>query len=93
MLTIAAPLRHLAGSVYSACRESYRQIDLGEQVGVHPRLGAVDLLPIYPLSGDVTVEECGVLAKGTFVCPRVVDLESSDSVAGREPSRIRSYRL
>ncbi|XP_038064562.1 glutamate formimidoyltransferase-like [Patiria miniata] len=64
VLTIAAPLHHLSDSVYNACREAYGRIDLGDQHGVHPRLGAVDLLPIYPLSEDVSVGECGVIAKG-----------------------------
>lgn len=32
------------------------------QEGVHPCLGAVDLIPIYPLSG-VSVEECGAVAR------------------------------
>ncbi|XP_022092338.1 uncharacterized protein LOC110980206 [Acanthaster planci] len=63
VLTIAAPLKYLQDSIYNACREAYGQIDLGKQRGVHPRLGAVDLLPIYPLSRDVRVEECGVIAK------------------------------
>lgn len=32
------------------------------QEGIHPCLGAVDLIPIYPLSG-VGVEECGAVAR------------------------------
>ncbi|XP_071797469.1 glutamate formimidoyltransferase-like [Asterias amurensis] len=63
VLTIAAPLHHLSQSVYNACREAYRQVDMSKQCGGHPRLGAVDLLPIYPLSGDVSLEECGALAR------------------------------
>ena len=32
------------------------------QEGIHPCLGAVDLIPIYPPSG-VGVEECGAVAR------------------------------
>lgn len=32
------------------------------QEGIHPCLGAVDLIPIYPLVG-VGVEECGAVAR------------------------------
>lgn len=37
-------------------------IDLTKQVGVHPRIGAADVVPFIPLEG-VTLEECVALAK------------------------------
>lgn len=47
-------------------------------VGVHPCMGAVDLVPIYPLGEEVAVEDCAEEARGekpfvhcTFVCMRV----------------------
>lgn len=52
----------LANCVVSACTEAFQSIDLAAHVGVHPCLGAVDLVPIYPLS-DVDVEECGTVAQ------------------------------
>ena len=40
-------------------------IDLNTHEGGHPRLGAVDLIPIHPMSPDVTLADCGTVAKGT----------------------------
>ena len=64
VLTITAQLPTLQQSVYNACVQAYHDVDLSQQEGGHPRLGAVDLVPIYPLSADVTLEECGKVAKG-----------------------------
>lgn len=49
-------------SVLAACVEAFRSIDMEAQEGIHPCLGAVDLIPIYPLAG-VGVEECGAVAR------------------------------
>ena len=51
-------------SVISACKQAYSSIDLANHNGGHPRLGAVDLIPIHPLSADTTLEHCGQAAKG-----------------------------
>ncbi|XP_063788309.1 formiminotransferase N-terminal subdomain-containing protein isoform X2 [Pseudophryne corroboree] len=50
-------------SVVSACAEGFASIDLSLHDGIHPCLGAIDLIPIYPLSG-VTLEQCGQVARG-----------------------------
>ena len=39
-------------------------IDLGSHDGVHPRMGAVDVVPFIPLE-DATIEQCVALAKST----------------------------
>ncbi|XP_036277920.2 formiminotransferase N-terminal subdomain-containing protein [Pipistrellus kuhlii] len=62
VITIAASVDELNHAVLGACVEAFRAIDMGAQEGVHPCLGAVDLIPIYPLAG-VGVEECGALAR------------------------------
>ncbi|KAJ6665293.1 hypothetical protein lerEdw1_004342 [Lerista edwardsae] len=62
VITIAAPVDRIGNCVVSACMEAFRSIDLSAHVGIHPCLGAVDLVPIYPLS-DVDVEECGMVAQ------------------------------
>ncbi|KAL4840490.1 hypothetical protein H8958_000977 [Nasalis larvatus] len=62
VITIAASVDKLGSSVLAACLEAFQAIDMEVQEGIHPCLGAVDLIPIYPLSG-VTVEECGVVAR------------------------------
>ena len=51
-------------SVVDACCTAYKMIDLNEHEGGHPRLGAVDLIPIHPMSPDVTLADCGIIAKG-----------------------------
>ncbi|XP_028607406.2 formiminotransferase N-terminal subdomain-containing protein [Podarcis muralis] len=70
VITIAAPVDRLGRSVVAACVEAFASIDMAEHSGIHPCLGAVDLVPIYPLSG-VDVEECGTVARNiaeTLVC-------------------------
>lgn len=49
----------------SSCVEGFASIDLSVHDGIHPCLGAIDLVPIYPLSG-ITLEQCGDIAKGRF---------------------------
>ncbi|XP_074158860.1 formiminotransferase N-terminal subdomain-containing protein isoform X2 [Sminthopsis crassicaudata] len=62
VITIAAPVENLVNSVLAACMEAFQVIDMEVQEGIHPCLGAVDLIPIYPLSG-VGVKECGMVAR------------------------------
>ncbi|XP_054964898.1 formiminotransferase N-terminal subdomain-containing protein isoform X3 [Pan paniscus] len=62
VITIATSVDKLGSSVLAACLEAFQAIDMEVQEGIHPCLGAVVLIPIYPLSG-VTVEECGVVAR------------------------------
>lgn len=42
--------------------ESIRLIDMREQTGSHPRIGAQDTIPVFPLTGT-TVDECRRLAE------------------------------
>nr|XP_060637132.1 formiminotransferase N-terminal subdomain-containing protein isoform X1 [Anolis sagrei ordinatus]XP_060637141.1 formiminotransferase N-terminal subdomain-containing protein isoform X1 [Anolis sagrei ordinatus]XP_060637149.1 formiminotransferase N-terminal subdomain-containing protein isoform X1 [Anolis sagrei ordinatus]XP_060637158.1 formiminotransferase N-terminal subdomain-containing protein isoform X1 [Anolis sagrei ordinatus]XP_060637168.1 formiminotransferase N-terminal subdomain-contai len=62
VITIAAPVDRLGSSVVAACMEAFSSINMAAHVGIHPCLGAVDLVPIYPLSG-VDLEECGAVAR------------------------------
>lgn len=62
VITIAASVDVLGNSVLAACLEAFQSIDMQVQEGIHPCLGAVDLVPIYPLA-DVGVEECGAVAR------------------------------
>ena len=54
----------LGHSVHDACCTAYKLIDLSRHEGGHPRLGAVDLIPIHPVSASVTLDECGRIARG-----------------------------
>uniref|UniRef100_A0A8D0E4Z2 Formiminotransferase cyclodeaminase N-terminal like n=1 Tax=Salvator merianae TaxID=96440 RepID=A0A8D0E4Z2_SALMN len=62
VITIAAPINRLCSCVVAACVEAFSCISMAAHVGTHPCLGAVDLIPIYPLSG-VSVEDCGTVAR------------------------------
>ncbi|XP_012510429.1 PREDICTED: uncharacterized protein LOC105818851 isoform X1 [Propithecus coquereli] len=87
VITIAASVDKLGSAVLAACLEAFRAIDMEVQEGIHPCLGAVDLIPIYPLSG-VGVEECGVVARSVGASPYVmncnVTIDSQDLSSGRE---------
>ncbi|XP_076854490.1 formiminotransferase N-terminal subdomain-containing protein isoform X3 [Brachyhypopomus gauderio] len=46
-------------SVLAACERACELIDMNAHEGVHPAMGAVDLVPLYPLGEEVGLEECG----------------------------------
>lgn len=78
---VPEPLLVSGKSVHDACCTAYQEIDLREHEGGHPRLGAVDLVPFHPVSESVTLDECGIFARGTSlrssslsVCKRVSTL-------------------
>lgn len=51
----------------AACRTAYELIDLSKQKGVHPRLGAVDLVPLHPISENMSLQTLGAVAKGEYL--------------------------
>lgn len=52
--------------VEAACEKAYELIDLSHHEGVHPRLGAVDLVPLHPISEDVSLPNLGQVARGKY---------------------------
>lgn len=61
VLTVAgeeAPLVEAATALAWSCAE---EIDLSNQIGVHPRMGSLDVLPFVPL-GDTMLEDAARLA-------------------------------
>lgn len=58
---------YLAKSVVAASALAAQQIDMTKHNGIHPRLGAVDLIPIHPLSTAVSLEKCGNIANGNNI--------------------------
>ncbi|XP_038125684.1 formiminotransferase N-terminal subdomain-containing protein [Cyprinodon tularosa] len=58
VITIVASVRSIGDAVLSACQRACALIDMSAHEGVHPCMGAVDLIPIYPLGEAVGVEEC-----------------------------------
>ncbi|KAM9305921.1 formiminotransferase N-terminal subdomain-containing protein [Gastrophryne carolinensis] len=63
VITIASTTEQIGKSVVSACVEGFASIDLSSHDGIHPCLGAIDLVPIYPLSA-ITLQQCGDIATG-----------------------------
>ena len=58
-----APLA-VAEAALAAIRVAAQRIDLTRQSGVHPRIGAADVVPFVPLQG-ITLEACVALARET----------------------------
>jgi glutamate formiminotransferase len=49
VLTIAGALHELADAAFALAAESVAAIDLNAHSGVHPRMGAIDVIPFVPL--------------------------------------------
>ncbi|CAJ1078681.1 formiminotransferase N-terminal subdomain-containing protein [Xyrichtys novacula] len=63
VITIVSNIDSIGESVLSACERACGLIDMRAHSGVHPCMGAVDLIPIYPLGEEVGVEECAKEAR------------------------------
>jgi glutamate formiminotransferase len=61
VLTIAGNARTVLDAAVALARVAVETIDLRTHRGVHPRIGALDVLPFVPLDG-ATLEEAAVLA-------------------------------
>lgn len=62
VITFVAPVEAVVGAAVRGVERAVERIDLGRHAGVHPRIGAADVVPFVPL-GDVTLEECAALAR------------------------------
>jgi glutamate formiminotransferase len=62
VLTFAGPPEAVAEAAVTAAGVAARYIDLNKHAGVHPRIGAADVIPFIPLRG-ITLEECAALAR------------------------------
>jgi glutamate formiminotransferase/formiminotetrahydrofolate cyclodeaminase len=62
VVTFVAPPETVVEAALSAVERAVALIDLTQHKGVHPRIGACDVLPFVPLEG-VTLEECVKLAE------------------------------
>jgi glutamate formiminotransferase len=61
VLSIAGGPNGLAESLMGAIRVAVERIDLRRHSGVHPRVGAADVVPVVPLGG-ASIEQCRELA-------------------------------
>jgi glutamate formiminotransferase/glutamate formiminotransferase/formiminotetrahydrofolate cyclodeaminase len=61
--TFAGPPEAVAEAAFAAVRIAVERIDLNDHEGVHPRIGAADVVPFVPLE-NVAMSECADLAHG-----------------------------
>jgi glutamate formiminotransferase / 5-formyltetrahydrofolate cyclo-ligase len=62
VLTIAGPPRAVVEAAIRAAGKAAELIDLTAQRGVHPRIGATDVIPFVPVSG-ISLAQCAILAR------------------------------
>jgi glutamate formiminotransferase/glutamate formiminotransferase/formiminotetrahydrofolate cyclodeaminase len=61
VITFAGPPDAVAEGALRGIAAAVERIDLRRHAGVHPRIGAADVVPFVPLEG-VTIEDCAALA-------------------------------
>jgi glutamate formiminotransferase/formiminotetrahydrofolate cyclodeaminase len=57
VITFVAEAHDAAGAAFAAIRTARDRIDLRAHTGVHPRIGATDVVPFIPLDG-ATMDDC-----------------------------------
>jgi len=62
VVTIAGPAQQVVEAAVRAAGKAAELIDLTRQQGVHPRIGAADVIPFVPLS-DCSLVQCAMLAR------------------------------
>ncbi len=62
VVTIAGAPERVLESVLLGVAKAVESIDLTAQQGVHPRIGAADVIPLVPIRG-ISLPECAVLAR------------------------------
>jgi len=64
VLTFAGAPREVADAALAAARVAVERIDITRHAGVHPRLGAADVVPFVPVQ-EIGMEQCADLARET----------------------------
>ena len=62
VVTIAGEPGAVVEAAVSGAGKAVELIDLTRQQGVHPRIGAADVIPFVPISG-IKLEQCALLAR------------------------------
>lgn len=62
VLSLAGSAEAVEGAALAVAAEALRHIDMRTHRGAHPRMGAVDVVPIVPL-GEATMDDAVALAK------------------------------
>src|SRR5690349_10469802 len=89
VITFVATPEHVVEAAFAAVRRASELIDMRRHQGVHPRLGATDVLPFVPISG-VTIDDCVALA---HEAGRVIARELSIPVYYYERAALRRDRV
>jgi glutamate formiminotransferase / formiminotetrahydrofolate cyclodeaminase len=63
VITFVGTRQSVGEAALRAIAKAAELIDLNHHQGVHPRLGATDVVPFVPLAG-VTLEDCARIAEG-----------------------------
>lgn len=61
--TFVGPPEGVADAAVKAAQKAYELIDMARHHGAHPRMGAMDVCPIVPIS-DVTMDDCVEISRG-----------------------------
>jgi glutamate formiminotransferase len=71
VVTIAGPPAAVVEAAIRGAGRAAQLIDLTTQVGVHPRIGAADVIPFVPIR-NISLEQCALLARqaGTEIWKR-----------------------
>jgi glutamate formiminotransferase len=64
VITFAGPPEAVAEGALRGIAVAVERIDLRQHAGVHPRMGAADVIPFVPLEG-ATLEDCVAIARRT----------------------------
>ncbi len=64
VVTFAAPAEAVGEAAVRAVEQAVARIDLNRHTGVHPRIGAADVVPFVPVAG-VTLADCASIAECT----------------------------
>ncbi len=64
VLTLGGPLPDVEQAARSVAAEGVATIDLRHHTGVHPRLGAVDVVPFVPLPGGASMDQALAAREG-----------------------------
>src|SRR5260370_8774906 len=89
VITLVAAPEFIVEAALRAVARAAELIDLTKHQGVHPRIGATDVLPFVPVSG-VTIDDCVVLA---HAAGRRISQELSIPVYFYERAALRPDRV
>jgi glutamate formiminotransferase len=61
VVTYLGDLKSVSEAVFASAAKAVELIDISKHNGAHPRLGAVDVVPLTPIS-ETTIEDCALTA-------------------------------